>query len=913
MKNILLGVLLVTLLPTFAQTDPAPQMGALRITWPINRSNFQRNTSDQATLNIAGQHIGEDLYPTFWKVRQLQYKIVRLDTKTGADVAEITNGYEDFNNSDINNDIGSKDFRTFLKQVTFSKGSYRLQVRIRKGLFTGFKTIQRQDILFGVGDVYLIAGQSNAQGYQNNDSPNNGGDPGVVANSNNYTSYHSVSVIDRSELNNSSNSVKIGGFPFNLPISTTSSIQKGFSKLEKNNNSAYIPIYPRGQGSWCWGPMASKIIENQTDVPITLFNAASQNSEIKSWADKYWRDEAGNYMLPPTWANDPCTTLPCLNNTTHWVYKQFRSSLQMYGHILGLKTILWHQGENDAQREGYFGVSNFNYYTNRMNDLITQSRTDIGSNLSWLSSEVSYYVLNGVPQNNHAENNPTTINNAQRAVWNIGNKKYQGIFTDDLGADARNSVLKIHFTGDRWYAKNPSQATPTEGKTLLSLAVSLNSSNYRLTAPSGYSKYFWIENENGIYSPLNSDLTQNYYDVPQTQSGSPKFITCYAGESTGEDMGNSTDGWNLKLRLTQPFIIPGYENAPAAIVPSKNLLAYNSTGGNNSFVLSSTNINWEAIENTPWLSFVADDDLNGGEGNYPITVSVQPNTSIASRVAYLIIQQEGGGLSESVEVYQEGISDCNTALNLTSPQNDYSISTTKKTATTIQATNKLIANGTRIDYKAGSSITLNPGFKADNGVVFYAQIEGCVAETPWLASTVGSVQGTTNINNGTLTIDGTGNVANSADYFQFYNKTFSGDLTVIARVVNITAIDGMRGGIMLRNNTNQNSKMYELILDGNANAGKIKRRNAGENAIFVGYAAMPTSNTWLKMTKTNNTILCFVSSDGSSWNEIAGWDNHSDNDLGTSFLVGFIGYNSGNAQYCTVTFNNMSVNGVPVN
>ena len=249
---------------------------------------------------------------------------------------------------------------------------------------------------------------------------------------------------------------------------------------------------------------------------------------------------------------------------------------------------------------------------------------------------------------------------------------------------------------------------------------------------------------------------------------------------------------------------------------------------------------------------------------------------------------------------------------MVSPYNDYANSTTKKTSTTIEATNKITGNTTRVDYKAGNSITLNADFKVDNGVVFKAQIEGCVVDTPWQNSTVGSVSGSMSINNGILTIDGTDNVGGVADNFQFYNKTFSGDVTVIARIINITAIDAMRGGIMLRSNTNQDSKMYEFILDGNANTGKLKRRNAGGNVDFVGYAPMPTSNNWLKMIKINNTITCFVSSDGSTWNELVGWDTHADNDLGTSFLVGFVGYNSENTQNCVISFDNMSVNGVPL-
>ena len=921
MKNLLLGAFLLASITAFTQNDPSPQTGALRITWPINRSNFQRSTTDQATFNIAGQHIGSDLYPGFLKVRKLQYKITRLDTKTGNDVAEITNGYEDFDtsgsNSDINNDISSKDFRTFLKELTYPKGSYRLQVRIRKGLFSGFKTIQRQDVLFGIGDAFLIAGQSNASGYKD------GNDLGVIQNAQNYNSYHAVSVIDRKDLDNNSNSLKIEGLPINtiikdnngFPIGTS---QKGFSKLEKTKNGDYSYIYPRGQGSWCWGPLSSKIIENQADVPISFFNAAQRDSEIKQWSDKFWRDDAGNFIFNPF---APCASLPCIRDD-YWVYKQFRSSLQMYAHIYGIRAILWHQGENDAQREGYFGVTNFDYLTGRMNSTITQSRTDIGfPNLSWLTSQVSYYVLNGTPQNEHPESNPTTVNLKQQAVWNSGDKKYQGIFTDDLGANTRNSVLKTHFTGDnlktvgdRWYVKNPSQATPTEGKTLLNLDVQINGSQYRLTAPSSYSKFFWVENENGIYTPLNSNLNLNYYDVPLVQSGSPKFITCYAGETTGEPIGNATDSWNLKLRVTQPFIIPGYENAPVSLVPSKSLLAYPTNGGNNSFVLSATNINWEAIESTPWLSFQTNEDLNGGEGNYPITVITDPNTSTNSRTAYITVQQDGGGYPQTIEIYQEGIEDCNSSLNLISPNNDYNYSVTKKTATTIQATNKITGNTTNVDYKAGYSITLNAGFKVENGVVFKAQIEGCEVDVPWQNAIVGNVDGTTDISNGTLTIDGTGNVSGTTDNIQFYNKPFSDNVTVIARIVNITPISDMRAGIMIRSNTNQDSKMYEFILDGNGNIGKLKRRNVGDVAEFVGNAPAPTSDTWLKMVKTGNTIQCFISTDNNTtYNQLIGYDVLSDNDLGASFLVGFVGYNSGNNQYCTVIFDNMSVNGVPVN
>lgn len=901
MKNHILWV--VFLLPLFTIAQDLPQVGALRITFPTNRTVIQRNTNNQATISIAGQYIGDKLYD-----RILQYRIIRLNTQTGTPTDTITVGTKGYKTLlATNNVISSSYLKTFLLDTTLSTGWYRLDVRLAIKIFASYITLARNQIFFGVGDVYLIAGQSNAAGYYDKDN-----DPGIIQYSETYKQYHAINAItQRKELWGTDEPIKIEGLP---TINGFSNLQK---KIERGTLN-YTPIYPRGQGSWYWGPLANRILESNTNtnLPILFFNTAEANTSLSSWADKYWRDEASNYTLPPVWANDTCTQLPCLNKATYGVYKQFRSSLQMYGHILGLKSILWHQGERDAQSNP---TSNFAYYTNKMNDLIAQSRTDIGnSNLSWLSSEVSYYYDNG-EQNKSVGGSKSTLNYAQQAVWNPTNQKYQGVFTDDLGADKRNSVLKIHFTGetlktvgDRWFDKNPMQANPVSGQTLLSLTITQNGSSYRLTAPSGYDKYFWVENENGIYNHLNTNLSQNYFDIPATNSGAAKYITCYAGQSTGEAIGNATDGWNLKLSMTQPFIIPGYENVSSSLVPSKNLLAYTKTGGNNSFVLSATNLDWQALKNVSWLSFKTDEDTTGGDGNYPITILANPNTDPNDRTAFITLQQQGGGVTQMVQIYQEGLNSCPTSLNLTSPNNDYSNPIIKKAQTNITANNKITGTNNLVQYKAGNSILFTPGFVVDNGVIFKAEIEGCIADIPWQNSVIGSIQGTSTMTNGTLTMSTTGNISNNLDNIPFYYNTYSTDVTVIAKITSITAIDGMRAGIMLRSSTDQNAKMYEFILDGNGNVGKLKRRNTNDNVNFVGYAAAPTANTWLKMVKTANTIQCFVSTDGNNYNEVIGWDVLSDNDLGSTFLVGLINYNSGNSQYSEVTFDSISVNGIPV-
>ncbi len=66
-----------------------------------------------------------------------------------------------------------------------------------------------------------------------------------------------------------------------------------------------------------------------------------------------------------------------------------------------------------------------------------------------------------------------------------------------------------------------------------------------------------------------------------------------------------------------------------------------------------------------------------------------------------------------------------TTLMLISPANDISTNAgTKQAGQTITATNKLTAAAV-VTYRAGDSITLNPGFLADTGVIFITQMAGC--------------------------------------------------------------------------------------------------------------------------------------------------------------------------------------------
>jgi hypothetical protein len=72
---------------------------------------------------------------------------------------------------------------------------------------------------------------------------------------------------------------------------------------------------------------------------------------------------------------------------------------------------------------------------------------------------------------------------------------------------------------------------------------------------------------------------------------------------------------------------------------------------------------------------------------------------------------------------------CSETLTLINPTDNYSsgIITKEVNATTgrVTATNQVTGSGTKVTYRAGKSITLNAGFKADGGTVFKTEFGGC--------------------------------------------------------------------------------------------------------------------------------------------------------------------------------------------
>ena len=165
-------------------------------------------------------------------------------------------------------------------------------------------------------------------------------------------------------------------------------------------------------------------------------------------------------------------------------------------------------------------------------------------------------------------------------------------------------------------------------------------------------------------------------------------------------------------------------------------------------VVSATVVRTFTVENlgTAALTLLGSPIVNiTGANASDFTLTSSPSTSVAapgSTTFQITFDASAGGVRSATvsianndsdenpytfSIQGTGIS-CQTTMTLQSTADDISSGTVIKEANsttgTIAATNKITGTA-NVTYRAGKSITLDPGFKADNGVVFKTEFGGC--------------------------------------------------------------------------------------------------------------------------------------------------------------------------------------------
>jgi Carbohydrate esterase, sialic acid-specific acetylesterase len=352
--------------------------GQITLNMPANRSVFQR------VNNLASIQIGGNLDANY---SELQVKL------------EVLNGGIAVNWKTLKTNPTAGPFRVTLPNVT--AGWYELEVRVlQNGIPVG--TIAEVPRV-GVGEVFIVAGQSNAQGGRNNAD---------FATQIYYGAQDDrVNCIDYFENSPTSN------FPY--PI---------ISKIAPETN-----IAPRGLASWCWALLGDRIAQNW-NVPVLFFNAAAGATVAQNWSDSAneipYYNYYGNYITD----NSP--------------YLYLKKSLEYYGKIYGVRSVLWHQGETDIFQFDELPEKKTNYKNNVLN-IIDKSRTQIGGNLSWMIARVSRF----------SDWTSTGLIQCQTEIGSIPNlNTFIGPATDDIQPGSIYRDGGVHFKGtgfielaDAWY------------------------------------------------------------------------------------------------------------------------------------------------------------------------------------------------------------------------------------------------------------------------------------------------------------------------------------------------------------------------------------------------------------------------------------------------------------------------------
>lgn len=438
----------------------------MSISWPVERTVFQRGSSGGATFNIGGQCL---LTNTDY---ELQKRITALNVQTGA----TSYVYQDWSTFAYSRPYGGIWNQTF----TLADGWYNIEVR---ALISG-NEVSRGSVKVGVGDVYIMAGQSNAQGVTYTNQLDQNPYDGVVTDS-----HYEDCTTD------------LPPFPYMLPI------YQGY------------PVASQGPGNWAYTAMGNKIVA-ANNYPVAIFNAARGGTTVGNWSES--RDGSSTNSVYPPGA--------VICGTAGMPYTGLKNALNYYGSLFGLRAVLWHQGEADNQQ----GTSAYNYQT-RLNLVIGQTRTDFNAVLPWYISRATYNpeVLNFNPPRQYAT--WQDVIDGQDATINTNDYKNAGPSTDNIDIPRNGSSTEVHFGGNglndlatAWKNSVASSISTIPSSPAATMSVAKSGNNYVLTAqvPSGFNQIYWV-----TYS--NRQSANIYTGSPYTVSDSPNFYRFYARDSKG--------------------------------------------------------------------------------------------------------------------------------------------------------------------------------------------------------------------------------------------------------------------------------------------------------------------------------------------------------------------------------------------
>ena len=429
----------------------------IKLTSPQNRAVYQRNSIGFSAVTVAGSYDKQ--------VDKIEARLTPVQAGQGTDT-----DYQDWKtikNLPLN---GNFSFTMSVRQ-----GWYKLEVRgsLNGTIIGDVVSVDR----VGVGEVFIIAGQSNAQGVT--------GIQGIGA------------VDDRVNCYATPNSNVFGGTDY-ISLSP-------FSKLDNSTK-----IAPRGFSAWYWGRLGD-LLASRLNVPVMFFNVALEGTQSSAWAitanggDAYSPYDGSKYE----------NKLP---------YKNMSDVLKYFVPQLGIRAVLWCQGEADnyilTTKQNISSVT----YKNNLQAVINQTRNETGKDISWVVAQTSASAPcpNGCVIGPLAPSDNNVLEGQRTVARDISNV-FTGPATDGIQNPGRQDG--VHFNSglaqvaQEWnnslndnFFSNSKPYIPVEIK---DLAFSCLENQVEVTLPAGFNNYEWSDNSlvfnSGRFSTLQK-ITLNAND-----------------------------------------------------------------------------------------------------------------------------------------------------------------------------------------------------------------------------------------------------------------------------------------------------------------------------------------------------------------------------------------------------------------
>jgi len=177
----------------------------------------------------------------------------------------------------------------------------------------------------------------------------------------------------------------------------------------------------------------------------------------------------------------------------------------------------------------------------------------------------------------------------------------------------------------------------------------------------------------------------------------------------------------------------------------------------------------------------------------------------------------------------------------------------------------------------------------------------------WLDADVGSVgtAGSASYANGAFTVKASGKwIYDVADGMHFVYQTWSGDGTIVARVVSVQGSTYPQAGVMIRETLGANSSHAYTAYEPYPGPSIYFLSRPGTGSITTSQSsAVNGLPYWVKLVRSGSTFSGYASSDGVNWTQVGSSRTIS---MAQNVYVGLAVSANNNSAVTTATFDNVS-------